>query len=131
MEGRNMEKNIPSISESEWEIMNVLWDKAPQTANDIIFSLQESTDWKPKTIRTLLDRLVQKDVVDVNKNLRVYTFYPLYTQEECQRAETESFINRIYGGTLKSMLVQFIQEDTLTDDDINELRFILNKKPKK
>ncbi|MEY9870419.1 penicillinase repressor BlaI (plasmid) [Peribacillus sp. RS7] len=126
-----MEKNIPSISESEWEIMNVLWDKAPQTANDIIFSLQESTDWKPKTIRTLLDRLVQKDVVGVNKNLRVYTFYPLYTQEECQRAETESFINRIYGGTLKSMLVQFIQEDTLTDDDINELRFILNKKPKK
>ncbi|SIR86178.1 penicillinase repressor BlaI [Peribacillus simplex] len=126
-----MEKNIPSISESEWEIMNVLWDKAPQTANDIIVSLQESSHWKPKTIRTLLDRLVQKDVVGVNKNLRVYTFYPLYTQEECQRAETESFINRIYGGTLKSMLVQFIQEDTLSDDDINELRFILNKKPKK
>ena len=126
-----MKKNIPSISESEWEIMNVLWDKAPRTASDIISSLQESTDWKPKTIRTLLDRLVQKDVVGVNKNLRVYTFYPLYTQEECQRAETESFINRIYGGTLKSMLVQFIQEDTLSDDDINELRFILNKKPEK
>lgn len=126
-----MQKNIPSISESEWEIMNVLWEKAPQTASDIISSLQESTDWKPKTIRTLLDRLVQKDVVGVNKNLRVYTFYPLYTQEECQRAETESFINRIYGGTLKSMLVQFIQEDTLSDDDINELRFILNKKPEK
>ncbi|MGP1909838.1 penicillinase repressor BlaI [Metabacillus sp. JX24] len=126
-----MEKNIPSISESEWEIMNVLWEKAPQTASDIISSLQESTDWKPKTIRTLLDRLVQKDVVGVNKNLRIYTFYPLYTQEECQRAETESFINRIYGGTLKSMLVQFIQEDTLSDDDINELRFILNKKPEK
>lgn len=131
MEGRNMEKNIPSISESEWEIMNVLWDKAPQTANDIIFSLQESTDWKPKTIRTLLDRLVQKDVVGVNKNLRVYTFCPLYTQEECQRVETESFIKRIYGGTLKSMLVQFIQEDTLSEDDINELRSILDKKPKK
>ncbi|MFS0762280.1 MULTISPECIES: penicillinase repressor BlaI [Peribacillus] len=126
-----MEKNIPSISESEWEIMNVLWDKAPQTANDIILSLQESTDWKPKTIRTLLDRLVQKDVVGVNKDLRVYTFYPLYTQEECQRAETESFIKRIYGGTMKSMLVQFIHEDTLSDDDINELRTILNKKPKK
>lgn len=131
MEGRKVEKNIPSISESEWEIMNVLWDKAPQTANDIIVSLQESSDWKPKTIRTLLDRLVQKDVVGVDKNLRIYTFYPLYTQEECQRAETESFINRIYGGALKSMLVQFIQEEALSDDDINELRFILNKTPKK
>ncbi|WP_454861792.1 penicillinase repressor BlaI [Peribacillus frigoritolerans] len=126
-----MEKNIPSISESEWEIMNVLWDKSPQTANDIILSLQESTNWKPKTIRTLLDRLVQKDVVGVNKDQRVYTFYPLYSQEECQRAETESFIKRIYGGTMKSMLVQFIHEDTLSDDDINELRTILNKKPKK
>ncbi|MED3997455.1 penicillinase repressor BlaI [Peribacillus frigoritolerans] len=126
-----MEKNIPSISESEWEIMNVLWDTAPQTANDIILSLQESSDWKPKTIRTLLDRLVQKDVVGVNKDQRVYTFYPLYSQEECQRAETESFIKRIYGGTMKSMLVQFIHEDTLSDDDINELRTILNKKPKK
>ncbi|MCM3755982.1 penicillinase repressor BlaI [Sporosarcina aquimarina] len=126
-----MEKNIPSISESEWEIMNVLWDKAPQTANDIILSLQESTDWKPKTIRTLLDRLVQKDVVGVNKNLRVYTFSPLYTREKYQRAETESFIKRIYGGALKSMLVQFIQEDTLSEDDINELRSTLNKKPKK
>lgn len=131
MEEINVEKNIPNISESEWEIMNVLWDKAPQTANDVILSLQESTDWKPKTIRTLLDRLVQKDVVGVNKNLRVYTFYPLYIQEECQRAETESFIKRIYGGTLKSMLVQFIQEDTLSNDDINELRFILDKKSKK
>lgn len=131
MEGKKMEKNIPSISESEWEIMNVLWDKAPQTANDIILSLQESTAWKPKTIRTLLDRLVQKDVVSVNKDQRVYTFYPLYSQEECQRAETKSFINRIYGGTMKSMLVQFIHEDNLSDDDINELRSILNKNPKK
>jgi BlaI family penicillinase repressor len=75
--------------------------------------------------------LVQKDVVGVNKDQRVYTFYPLYSQEECQRAETESFIKRIYGGTMKSMLVQFIHEDTLSDDDINELRTILNKKPKK
>lgn len=131
MEEIIVEKNIPNISESEWEIMNVLWDKAPQTANDIILSLQERTDWKPKTIRTLLDRLVQKNVVGVNKNLRVYTFYPLYIQEECQRAEAESFIKRIYGGTLKSMLAQFIQEDTLSNDDINELRLILDKKSKK
>ncbi|MFK3938606.1 penicillinase repressor BlaI [Alkalihalobacillus sp. NPDC078783] len=122
--------NIPNISESEWEIMNVLWTKAPQTASDIISSLQENTDWKPKTIRTLLDRLVQKHVVGVNKNQRVYTFFPLYTQEECRRAETESFIKRIYGGTLKSMLAQFIEEETLSNDEINELRTMLDKNVK-
>lgn len=124
-------KDIPSISESEWEVMNILWNHAPLTANEVIASLQESTDWKPKTIRTLLDRLVHKDVVGVHKDQKIYTFYPLYSQDECQRAETESFVKRIYGGALKSMLVQFIQEETLSDEDIKELRSILEKKPEK
>ncbi|MBA4495401.1 penicillinase repressor BlaI [Paenactinomyces guangxiensis] len=124
-----MSKKIPSISEAEWEVMKVLWEKAPQTANEVILSLQERTNWKPKTVRTLLDRLVQKKVVGVNQNQKVYTFFPLYSQDECQHAEAQSFLKRIYGGTLKSMLVQFIQGDSLTDEDIKELRSILNKKP--
>jgi len=124
-------KEIPDISESEWEVMNVLWKKSPQTANDVISSLQEQTDWKPKTIRTLLDRLVHKNVIGVNKDQRVYTFFPLYSQDECQRAEAQSFIKRIYGGALKSMLVQFIQEDSLSEEEIRELRSILNENPKK
>ena len=111
--------------------MNILWKKSPQTANDVISSLQEQTDWKPKTVRTLLDRLVHKKVVGVNKDQRVYTFFPLYSQYECQRAETQSFIKRIYGGALRSMLVQFIQEDSLSEEDIRELRSILNENPKK
>lgn len=126
-----MTEKVPSISEAEWEIMNVLWEKPPQTANDVITSLQGQKDWKAKTIRTLLDRLVQKDVVAVNKEQRVYTFYPLYSQDECQRAEAESFIKRIYGGTVKSMLVQFIEEDSLSEEDIEELKSILDEKPKK
>ncbi|URT71504.1 penicillinase repressor BlaI [Cytobacillus firmus] len=126
-----MTDRIPSISESEWEVMTVLWQDSPKTANEVILSLQERTDWKPKTIRTLLDRLVHKSVVGVNKNQRIYTFFPLYSQDECQRAEAQSFIKRIYGGTVKSMLVQFIQEDSLSDEEINELRTILAKKQKK
>lgn len=108
--------------------MNILWDQSPQTASEVIRSLQEHSDWKPKTIRTLLDRLVQKNVVGVNREQKVYTFYPLYSQKDCQHAEAESFLKRIYGGTLKSMLVQFIQEDSLTEEDIQELRSMLNEK---
>ncbi|MCI1693141.1 penicillinase repressor BlaI [Aneurinibacillus aneurinilyticus] len=126
-----MSNKVPSISEAEWEVMNVLWQKAPQTANEVISSLQERTNWKPKTVRTLLDRLVQKKVVGVNQNQKLYTFFPLYSQDECQRAEAQSFIKRIYGGALKSMLVQFIQEQSLSDEDIKELRSILDEKPKK
>ncbi|AVR00329.1 penicillinase repressor BlaI [Oceanobacillus sp. M65] len=126
-----MSKKIPNISESEWEVMHVLWKKAPQTASEIISSLQKHTDWKKKTVRTLLDRLTQKKVVGVNKEQRVYTFFPLYSQDECQRAEAQSFVKRIYGGTLKSMLVQFIQEDSLSEEDIKDLRSILDEKTQK
>ncbi|MFD1779108.1 penicillinase repressor BlaI [Fredinandcohnia salidurans] len=126
-----MSKKIPTISESEWEIMTVLWEKTPLTANEVISILQERTDWKPKTIRTLLDRLVKKNVVGVNKEKRIYTFFPLYSQDECQHAEAESFVKRIYGGALKSMLVQFIQEDSLSEEDIKELRSMLDPNKKK
>lgn len=108
--------------------MNVLWEKSPLTANEIISSLQGQTDWNPKTVRTLLNRLVQKNAVGVNQNQRVYTFYPLYSQNECQHAEAKSFVERIYSGALKSMLVQFIQKESLSDEEIQELRTILDAK---
>ncbi|PWU69984.1 penicillinase repressor BlaI [Gracilibacillus dipsosauri] len=123
-----MTNKIPTISESEWEVLKVLWEQAPLTANDIISSLQAQTNWKPKTVRTLLDRLTKKEVVGVHKNQRVYTFYPLYSQDECQRSKTESFVKRFYDGALKSMLVQFIQDEDLSEEDIKELRSILDKK---
>lgn len=126
-----MTNKIPTISESEWEVLKVLWQKAPRTANEIISSLPAQTNWKPKTVRTLLDRLTKKEVIGVHKDQRVYTFYPLFSQNECQRAKTESFVKRFYDGTLKSMLVQFIQDEDLSDDDIKELRSILDNKQEK
>lgn len=126
-----MSQKVPKISEAEWEVMNVLWKKAPLTANEVIYSLQKQTDWAPKTVRTLLDRLVKKKVVGVNKEQKIYTFFPYFSQDDCQHAEAQTFIKRIYGGTLKSMLVQFIQEKSLSEEDIKELRSILDKKPNK
>ncbi|MFD1956849.1 penicillinase repressor BlaI [Paenibacillus thailandensis] len=123
-----MTNQVPRISESEWEVMNVLWDKAPRTASEVIQALQATTDWKPKTIRTLLDRLVKKKVVGVNQDQKVYTFIPLYTQTECQHAEAKSFLNRIYGGTMKSMLVQFFEEESITEEEMKELRALLREK---
>ncbi len=123
-----MSKKIPKISDAEWEVMNVLWDNSPSTANEVIEALQPKTDWKPKTIRTLLNRLVQKKAVGFNQEGKVYTFYPLFEEDECRRAEAQSFITRIYGGALKPMIVQFLQEQSLSPEDIKELRSILDEK---
>lgn len=126
-----MKNKIPTISESEWEVLKVLWGESPLTANEIISFLTAQTDWKPKTIRTLLDRLTKKGVVGVNKAQRMYTFYPIYSQSECQRAKTKSFVKRFYDGTLKSLIVQFVQDEDLSEEDIKELRSILDKKQNK
>lgn len=126
-----MTSKIPNISESEWEVMKVLWKNAPLTASEVISSIQKQTDWNHKTVRTLLDRLSKKKVIGVNKEQKVYTFFPLYSEDDCQRAEAQSFIQRIYGGTMKSMLVQFLEEDSLSEEDIKELRSILEEKTNK
>lgn len=126
-----MTKQVPNISEAEWEVLNVLWDRAPVTANEVIQILQSKTDWKPKTTRTLLDRLVKKKVVGVDQGSKVYTFFPLYSRSQCQQAEAQSFLKRIYNGTLKSMLVQFVEDRKLSDEEIQELRSILRDKTDK
>ncbi|MBU5445582.1 penicillinase repressor BlaI [Paenibacillus sp. MSJ-34] len=123
-----MTKDIPKITDAEWEVMEALWESSPRTANEVIESLQHIMDWKPKTIRSLLNRLVQKQAVGINKEGKVYTFYPLYQEDECRRAETHSFVKRIYGGAMKPMIVQFLQEQSLSPEEIKELRKILDEK---
>lgn len=121
--------NIPRISDSEWEIMRILWTKSPCTANDVIDVLNDNTNWKPNTVKTFISRLVRKNVVSFKEDGRSYYYYPLVSEEECLRAENQSFLKRIYGGALKPMLVNFIREDeTLSPEDIAEIKRLLNDK---
>lgn len=121
---------IPKISDAEWEVMQVLWRRSPLTANDVIDSLAEHKDWSPKTIRTLLRRLVEKGAVAVDHSHKLNSYYPIVSEEECVRAETRSLLNRLYGGAMKPFLVNFLKEEPLSRDDIEELKRILDEKSK-
>ena len=124
------EQAIPRIAESEWQVMNVLWSKSPATANEVVKVLSRNTLWKPKTIKTLLNRLVKKKAIGFEKNGREYLYYPLISQTKCIRAESRSFLRRVYGGSLKPMLAAFLQEQKLSSKEIAELKRILNEKGK-
>ncbi len=123
-----MSKNMPSISDAEWEVMKVLWKNPPKSASQVVTELEALVDWKPKTIRTHLDRLTKKAIIKVNRDERIYTFTPLFSEDECKRAETNSFIKRVHNGTTKSMMVHFIEDETLTKEDLQELRSLLDDK---
>lgn len=121
-------KNLPGISESEWQVMKVLWASAPQTGNQVVEALADSTSWSPKTIKTLLNRLVKKKALGFKKQGRSYSYCPLVGEEDCARAETRSFLKRVYGGTLHPMLSNFLEEGHLTAEEIEELKRILDEK---
>ncbi|MHC1682255.1 MAG: BlaI/MecI/CopY family transcriptional regulator [Clostridiaceae bacterium] len=121
-------KEIPKISESEWEVMKIIWTNSPCTSNEIIKALEDNTDWKPKTIKTLISRLVIKNALDFKEDGRKYLYFPLVSEEECVKAENQTFLSKVYNGALKTMLVNFIKESDLTKDDIEDLKRILDER---
>ncbi|MDA2190067.1 BlaI/MecI/CopY family transcriptional regulator [Bacillus cereus] len=122
-------KELPKISEAELEVMKVLWSNSPQTANEVIEALEVKMDWKPKTIRTLINRLVQKEAVAYHQDKgRMYAYYPLVSQDNYLKMETKSLLKRFYGAAFKPLLVNFLKEEKLSSEDINELKRILDEK---
>src|SRR5690349_1843696 len=75
----------PSISDAEWTVMKVLWERHPLTSREVVDALATQTTWKPKTIHTLLSRLVKKRALAATKERREYQFEPVVREEDCQR----------------------------------------------
>ena len=121
-------KSIPRISETEWEVMKVLWSKSPLSAGEIIEALA-ATDptWHPNTAKTLLNRLVKKKALGFKKDGRAYWYQPLVKESECVTAASESFLDRVFGGSLAPMLAHFAQHRKLSADEVRELRRMLKE----
>jgi BlaI family penicillinase repressor len=117
----------PRISDAEWHVMQVLWEKSPLTVKEVIEILSKKTAWKSETIRTLVNRLTKKKAIDFEKKGRRHYFYPLLSQEECVKAEADSFLARSGAALLKPILTRFIEKEQLSDEEIAELQRILEK----
>lgn len=78
--------------------MKILWESAPITANEIVEKLQGHVSWQPKTIKTLISRLLKKNAIAFEKNDQTYRYYPIICKEDCIREESQSFLKRVYNG---------------------------------
>lgn len=122
-------KPIPNISETEWEVMKVIWAKAPLSAAEIIAALTAiDPTWHPKTAKTLLNRLVKKKALGYKQEGRAYLYRPLVKESDCAVAESESFLDRVFGGSLKPMLAHLVERKKLTAAEIRELKRLLEGK---
>jgi BlaI family penicillinase repressor len=119
-------KNVPRISDTEWEIMRIIWGRHPLAASEVVEKLAANDpSWHPKTVRTLLARLVRKKALEYKTNGRAYVYSPLVSEEECIATASESFLDRVFGGSLQPMLTHFVEQRKLTKADLDELKKLL------
>ena len=125
-------KKIPRISETEWEVMKVVWAQTPCSAGQIIEALtRRDPTWHPKTVKAFLTRLVRKGALGFRKEGRAYLYRPLVKEKDSVDAASVSFLERVFGGSLKPMLAHFVERKKLSEEEIRELRSVLkNHEPR-
>jgi len=114
------------ISDSEKNLMDVLWQSSPQTAKGIIEHLDVEIEWHEKTVKTLLNRLLNKKAVGFEKRGREYLYFPILKEQEYIKGASETFLNRVFNGNVSSLVAAFTKREKLSAKDIDELKSLLS-----
>ena len=122
---------FPQISEAEYEVMKIVWKYAPINTNEITEKLLQTTSWSPKTIQTLIKRLVTKGALTYEKQSRVFVYTPTIKESDYISRKSSSFLARFYGGNLTAMVSAYIEDDKLSDTEIEQLRSLLSRRKEK
>lgn len=122
-----MERKAINLSDSEWKLMNRLWARNPMTIMELTAALREDTGWSKNTVITMLSRLEAKGAVRCEQGLRAKSYSPAIERQAAARAETESFLGKVYGGSLGLMMSAMVESRGLSEQDIAELSAILEK----
>lgn len=123
--------DLPQISEAEFEVMKIVWKYAPISTNEITEKLLRTTSWSPKTIQTLIKRLVNKGALTYEKQSRVFVYTPVVDEKEYIGQESNTFLKRYYDGDITAMLSAYIENDKLSEKEIDNLRSLLSKRKQK
>lgn len=118
------------ISDAEWDVMEPIWASDACTAAEVIKALRESHDWNHSTIRTLLARLVEKGALDYDVDGSKYIYRAAVSRNQCVRVEGRSFLAKAFGGDVTALLAHFVSDSTLSPEQIDQLRQLLETKKK-
>ncbi|MDP4110294.1 MAG: BlaI/MecI/CopY family transcriptional regulator [Bacillota bacterium] len=124
-----MNKNI-SLSDGEWKLMNLLWEKSPRTIAEMVKELSTDTGWSKNTLFVMLSRMEEKGAVRYEGGARARLYYPTVLKTEIAVRETESFLKKVYDGSLGIMVASMAGQKALTKEDIDELYAVLREAEK-
>ncbi len=115
------------LSPAEWNVMESLWRESPKIGSRIVQDLKEKTGWSRSTTLTMLRRMTDKGLVACQDGEGARKYFPLLDRESAVRRESESFLRRVYNGSVSSMLLSFVEKQRLSGEEIEELYEILKK----
>lgn len=110
-----------SISDAEWQVMNVVWEHEPLTAQEILTHLRPAVDWAPGTVKSMLHRLVQKQVLTYDRDGHRYVYRARAPRDACVQQASASFLKRVFEGKSSSLLAHFLNNAQLTPAEIAQL----------
>lgn len=113
------------VSEAESTVMEVLWQHHPLGAEDIVAELAEANGWAAPTIKTLINRLLNKGAIRAEKDGRRYLYSPVLAREAWIGEQSESLVKRLFGGRVAPLVAHFSEHGRLTKKDIAELRRLI------
>ena len=116
------------ISPSEWQVMNVIWDRQPVTASQIIKTLKTDHPWSPATVRTFLHRLVKKGALTYETQGNRYLYRAAVSRTPAVREASKSFLKSVFSGQTGPLLTHFVETSRLTPEEIQTLRDLLDRK---
>ena len=119
---------LPKISDTEWQVLEVLWDHSPRSFGDIAEILRAQNGWETTKVYTLISRLIQKGAVAVVEGVTPKTCIPVVAAHEIRRRESQTFLDKVFGGSLNLMVKNLLEDSALSEADVAELKALLEKK---
>ena len=113
------------ISEAESVVMEVLWARSPRASDEVIAELAEAQDWQEPTIRTLLNRLLNKGAIAAEREGRRYLYTPVLQRQAWVDAQSRGLLDRLFKGRVAPLVAHFSEQGKLSRKDIAELRRII------
>ncbi|MGX7264879.1 CopY/TcrY family copper transport repressor [Enterococcus crotali] len=123
-------KKALSITDAEWEVMRVAWATGETTSKEVTDILNEKTEWKSTTVKTLLSRLVDKGMLGTKRNGNKFTYFPLVEERKSIEALSEEMLTKVCSKKVGKVLETIINESLLSFNDIDELETLLKEKRK-
>jgi len=120
-------KKSLAISEAESVVMQIFWARGPVPTEEVVAALESHQKWRESTVKTLLNRLLNKGALRARKDNRRYVYSPVLTQGEWLFTDSHGFVDRLFGGRVAPLVSYFSQQKKLSKKDIEDLKQLIKE----